>query len=217
VAAADPAVAFLGLLAGAAAPGRELLLAQRAAIGRAAGEDDAHRRIDSLLLSSIFAVLDTRPDDERLEGRVDSAITAWQAGLPRALRPIADSILSARTPAQDSASLALWKSKWFKSIYHHDPRPVLGRLRVPVVAVFGELDVQVPPAQSVSELERAFAGSRSGLLTLVRLPAVNHMLQPAPTGRMEEYATIEQTLAPEVLAALDRWLARVAPVPSRAQ
>jgi hypothetical protein len=60
----------------------------------------------------------------------------------------------------------------------------------------------------------AFAGSRSGLLTLVRLPAVNHMLQPAPTGRMEEYATIEQTLAPEVLAALDQWLGRVASVPS---
>ena len=217
VAAADPAVAFVGLLAGPAAPGRELLLAQRAAIGRAAGEEDAHRRIDSLLLASIFAVLDTRPDDERLEGRVDSAITAWQSGLPPALRPIADSILSARTPAQDSASLALWKSRWFKSIYHHDPRPVLGRLRVPVVAVFGEHDVQVPSAQSASELERAFAGPRSGLLTLVHLPAVNHMLQPARTGRMEEYATIERTLAPEVLAALDRWLARVAPVPSRAQ
>jgi hypothetical protein len=40
------------------------------------------------------------------------------------------------------------------------------------------------------------------------------MLQPAPTGRMEEYATIEQTLAPEVLAALDQWLGRVASVPS---
>jgi pimeloyl-ACP methyl ester carboxylesterase len=217
VAAADPAVAFIGLLAGPAAPGRELLLAQRAAIGRAGGGDEGHRRVDSLLLASIFAVLDTRPDDEHLGARVDSAITAWQARLPAALRPIADSILSARTPAQDSASLALWKSRWFKSIYHHDPRPLLGRLRVPVVAVFGELDIQVPPAQSASELERAFAGSRSGLLTLIRLPAVNHMLQPARTGRMEEYATIEQTVAPEVLAALDRWLARVAPVPSRAQ
>jgi hypothetical protein len=93
---------------------------------------------------------------------------------------------------------------------------VLERLRVPVVAVFGELDLQVPPAQSAPELERAFAGSRSGLLTLVRLPGVNHMLQPARTGRIEEYAAIEQTLAPQVLAALDQWLARVAPVPSPA-
>jgi hypothetical protein len=40
------------------------------------------------------------------------------------------------------------------------------------------------------------------------------MLQAARTGRIEEYATIEQTLAPEVLTALDRWLARVAAVPS---
>jgi hypothetical protein len=216
VAAADPAIAFVGLLAGPVAPGRELLVAQRAAIGRAAGEDEAHRRVDSLFIASIFAVFDTRPTDESLGGRVTSAIAAWQAGLPAAHRSIGAAILSGRTPAQDSASLALWQSRWFKSIYHHDPRPVLERLRVPVVAVFGELDLQVPPAQSAPELERAFAGSRSGLLTLVRLPGVNHMLQPARTGRIEEYAAIEQTLAPQVLAALDQWLARVAPVPSPA-
>jgi hypothetical protein len=39
------------------------------------------------------------------------------------------------------------------------------------------------------------------------------MLQPARTGRIEEYVTLEQTLAPEVLAALEQWLARVVPVP----
>jgi pimeloyl-ACP methyl ester carboxylesterase len=213
VAAVDPAIAFIGLLAGPAARGRELLTAQRAALGRAEGENDLLRHVDSLLIEGVFAVLDTRPGDERLGDRVDSAITAWQAGLPAALRPIADSILFARTPSQDSASLALWQTRWFKSIYHHDPRPLLERLRVPVFAVYGELDLQVPPAQSAPELERAFTGSRSGLLTLVRFPGVNHMLQPARTGRIEEYVTLEQTLAPEVLAALEQWLARVVPVP----
>jgi len=214
VAATDPRIAFVGLLAGPAAPGRGLLVAQRAALGRASGEDEARRRVDSLLIENIFAVLDTRPAAESLEARVSSAITAWQSTLPPADRTIAESLLSGRTPAQDSASLALWQTRWFKSIYHHDPRPLLEGLRVPVLAVYGELDLQVPPAQSAPELERAFAGPRSGLLTLVRLPGVNHMLQPARTGRMEEYATIEQTLAPEVLAALDQWLARVAPVPA---
>ena len=213
VAVQDSAVAFVGLMAGPAARGRDLLTAQRAALRRAGGEDEEHRRLDSLLLETIFTVLDARPADETLEQRVSSAISAWRSGLRDADRPAAEAILSGRTPAQDSASLALWQSRWFKSIYHHDPGPLLGRLRVPVLAVYGELDLQVPPVQSAAELARAFAGSRSGLLTLVRLPGVNHMLQPAKTGRMEEYATIEQTLAPEVLAALDQWLARVAPVP----
>jgi hypothetical protein len=37
---------------------------------------------------------------------------------------------------------------------------------------------------------------------------LNHLMQPATSGTLTEYATIETTLAPEVLDLITRWLKR---------
>jgi fermentation-respiration switch protein FrsA (DUF1100 family) len=108
--------------------------------------------------------------------------------------------------------VALWRSPWFKSLYAHDPAPYLRAARAPVLALIGDRDLQVPPWQSVPAFASLFAGDRRRLLTLHRVPGVNHMLQPASTGRMEEYVTIEQTIADDVLRRLVEWLARTVPV-----
>ena len=45
---------------------------------------------------------------------------------------------------------------------------------------------------------------------IVLLPGLNHLMQPATTGLPDEYATITQTLAPEVITAVTDWVVRVA-------
>jgi hypothetical protein len=47
------------------------------------------------------------------------------------------------------------------------------------------------------------------------MPGINHMLQRAKSGRMEEYKEITETIAPAVLQSMDRWLARVVPLSSK--
>jgi hypothetical protein len=96
-------------------------------------------------------------------------------------------------------------------VYHHDPAPFLRRLDVPLLAILGDLDVQVPAAQSLPVFESLYPGRRRALLTTHRLPGVNHMLQPARRGGMDEYMNIEETIAPVVLTRIDEWLMRVAP------
>jgi alpha-beta hydrolase superfamily lysophospholipase len=214
VAAGEPSVAFMLLLGGPAARGRELLLAQRTMLTRASGESAIHVRVDSLMMARIFTVFDRRPDDARLGPMVDSTLADWLSGLSPDDRRVADAMLAPRTAAQDSSSIGLWKSRWFKRLYHHDPAPVLRKVAVPVFALVGELDLQVPAAVNVPALEAAFAGSRRSLLTLHRLPGINHMLQRATTGRMEEYMTIEETIAPEILALIEQWLAQTTPSPT---
>ncbi|MEV5704716.1 hypothetical protein [Actinoallomurus sp. NPDC052274] len=43
----------------------------------------------------------------------------------------------------------------------YDPLPVLARLRMPVLALWGEHDIEVPPAESAGILRRALAADRS--------------------------------------------------------
>lgn len=211
VAAADPTVAFVVLLASPAVGGRELLVAQRAALMRASGEPALHLRVDSLLFERIFSVLDTRPGDDRLEAELESSLAGWMSGLPPAERTVAARMFASRSAAEDSASVALWTSPWFKSFYHHDPRPALGALSVPVFAIIGELDLQVPAEPNLGAMESAFTGGRRTQLALHRAPGISHLLQRATTGRMEEYLEIEETISPDVLTLIERWLARTAP------
>ncbi len=214
VSADDPSIAFLLLLGGPSVSGRDVLTAQRAALSRASGDSAAKLRVDSLLIASVFAVIDRRPDDDRLGALVDSAFAARLATLTTGERRIAERQLGERTAAQDTASIKLWTSRWFKSLYHHDPAPFLIRVRAPIYALIGELDLQVPVDQSVARFESLFAGARRDQLTLHRMPGINHMLQQGKTGRMEEYMEITETIAPEVLRSIDLWLARIAPVTS---
>lgn len=216
VAAGDSSIAFLLLLGAPAVPGRDVLTAQRSLLGRASGTPNIEITVDSLMLATIFSVLDTQPNEARLAAAVDSALTQWRTALPSAERKVADALLGARSSTQDSTSVELWKSRWFTSLYHHDPAPFLRSVRVPVFALIGELDLQVPAAQSAAGFDLLFA-SRRHLLTLHRLPGINHMLQSARTGRMEEYLEIRETIAPEVLARIDQWLTRVVPITSPPQ
>lgn len=86
----------------------------------------------------------------------------------------------------------------------YDPQPALRALRIPTYAFFGAKDLQVPPAQSEGPMRAALA--RAPGSEVRTFPDLNHLMQPAQTGSPAEYATIETTIAPEVLDSVTRWL-----------
>ena len=118
-----------------------------------------------------------------------------------------DSTLAARTASQDSASLTLWSSRWFQSLYHHDPREALSALRIPALAIYGGLDLQVPPGINIAAIDSLDRESRNRI-TVELLAGVNHMMQRARTGLPSEYVTIEETIAPAALDTIREWLVR---------
>jgi hypothetical protein len=80
------------------------------------------------------------------------------------------------------------------------------KVSVPVLALFGELDVQCDAAQNKVALKKALARGGNDNLTAVVIPAANHFSLKARTGSMSEYATLPKTFAPGVLEALSSWL-----------
>jgi hypothetical protein len=75
-----------------------------------------------------------------------------------------------------------------------------------VLAINGELDLQVLPDQNVPAIEAALKQGGNKDVTVMRLPGLNHLLQPAKTGLPAEYAQIETTMAPAALDAITTWL-----------
>lgn len=198
IAAREPAVAFLVLIAPPGVPGAEILPGQVERLARAAGagEDQVaaavalQRRILDLLLADL-------PEDERAR-RLDALLAEGLASLPEADREAAAAALE----PQRSQLLA----PWFRFFLGHDPAADLRRVKAPMLAIWGDKDVQVPPEQNRPPLEAALAAAGNQRVTTRTLPGLNHLLQTAETGLPTEYARIEETLAPAALDLIAGWI-----------
>jgi pimeloyl-ACP methyl ester carboxylesterase len=83
---------------------------------------------------------------------------------------------------------------------------VLAEVRVPVLAVCGEKDLQVDPKQNLPEIRRALAQADNPDATVREMPGLNHLFQQAETGNPGEYFTIEETMNAAVLEAVSAWI-----------
>jgi hypothetical protein len=72
-------------------------------------------------------------------------------------------------------------------------------MKCPVLALDGSKDMQLDPKQNLDAMKAAFARSGNPDATVELLPGLNYMFQKAETGLGWEYATIHETISPEVL------------------
>lgn len=104
--------------------------------------------------------------------------------------------------AQAVQAAARISGPWYRWFIAHDPAPVLASLDVPLLAIYGGRDVQVPAELNAPVLARVKPDAE-----IVILPTLNHLFQPATTGLPSEYGVIETTLDPAVLSTVIDWVA----------
>jgi pimeloyl-ACP methyl ester carboxylesterase len=197
-------VAFIILLAGPAVTGREIRHAQDSVMGSRSGASLDYVTADRLVSSAIYDALEAEPNDSLALLRTRETSDAASARLTPAQRLAMDSAWAGVDLVQVWRPLA---TPWFRYLLAYDPRPVLAQVRVPVLALFGEKDVQVPPSQSVPAMRQAFTAGGLGDVTITVFPGLNHLFQHATTGLVAEYGQIEETVAPDVLETIGAWIA----------
>jgi fermentation-respiration switch protein FrsA (DUF1100 family) len=110
------------------------------------------------------------------------------------------------TPAAVEANVLQVASPWFRYFLAYDPVPTLRRVRVPVLAVNGSLDLQVPPKEDLAAIGAALREGGNRDVRTVELPGLNHLFQTATTGAPAEYARIEETMSPALLNLVSAWI-----------
>ena len=93
---------------------------------------------------------------------------------------------------------------WMRYFLAFDPRPALEKIRVPVLALNGELDVQVDAKQNLTAIATALDKGGNRNVNVHGLPKHNHLFQRAKTGLVNEYAVIEETISPEGIGSDSR-------------
>lgn len=109
------------------------------------------------------------------------------------------------------AQLAPARTPWFRQLIDLDPASVLRQVRAPVLALFGELDVQVPAGPNRDAMVKALEEGGNRRVAAQTFPGANHLFQKAGSGSPGEYPFLAKELVPGVLEAISGWLRELRP------
>lgn len=202
-------VAFVVMLAGPAVHGFDVLVLQNERIiGDAMRADPSvdEALIEETVAAQLSYLADMRDllgadDFEGAAERLRAEIIGAYDSAPEDQRPsveILEQIVELQVAGNVNRSMA--------SFMNFDPQPYLRELRVPVLAIFGDMDVQVDAQQSVGPLRELLVEAGNPDFSVVTFAGLNHLMQPAITGSVDEYPLIETTMDPIVLETMRAWL-----------
>ena len=197
-------VAYIVMLAGPGVPGIDILVAQGQLIGLAAGAPEAVIEMNSRVQRALADIAKEEPDAQKAGPIMRSAMREEIALLPPAImEAIPESQIG---DAAINTTVNQFNSPWFRFFLHYDPRPILEQVSVPVLAIFGEKDLQVPHELNVPEIEAAFERGNNEATTVRVLPGLNHLFQQAESGAPSEYQQIEETFNQSALELVSSWI-----------
>ncbi len=202
VAADNPEVAFVVLMAGTGAPGAQVLESQVELLARAEGKSEAEVRHVAQAEKDVLAAVLGDGDPAVRRQRAAELIRNSLSDDQKKQLPDPEQFIGQQLDALFSP--------WMQFFLTFDPRPTLARVKCPVLAVGGEKDAQVPAAVHLPLIERAVRDGGNTRVTVKLLPGLNHLFQTCGTGAVSEYAAIEETLSPLFLQTVGDWLAETA-------
>lgn len=191
-------IAFLVLLAAPCLPGDQTLLSQSKAVGEASGLSSEMLALNQQFSQAVFDLMtQPNPDLEKvrdLGARFEKEAKELSADDAKALENLGPIL---------QQQLSMLESPWFMNFLNLDPAEYFRKVTCPVLALNGELDLQVLADLHLPAIEAAVP---KGLVTTRRLSGLNHLFQKAETGLPAEYATIEETISPGVLTNIGDWI-----------
>lgn len=105
-----------------------------------------------------------------------------------------------------NGAIAVKKTPWMQTFISLDPAEYWRKVKAPVYALNGDLDLQVAAEVNLPTIESALKEGGNEEVKTQRFISLNHLFQTAKKGTISEYAQIEETVAPEVLESMSSWI-----------
>jgi pimeloyl-ACP methyl ester carboxylesterase/CRISPR/Cas system CMR-associated protein Cmr5 small subunit len=198
VAATNTDLAFIVLLAGPGVPGDQILLKQSELIGKSSGLSEKDIQKELTMGRNIFELFHKYGESNSFEIKLmeylEDVITE-------------ENMIPGGNTKEDYIQLLMspFKMPWYRYFISYDPAKVLRKVKCPVLALNGSLDVQVAP-ENLKYIEKAIKEGGNKKVTIKEYTNMNHLFQKCITGSINEYPTIEQTMDPTVLNDISNWI-----------
>lgn len=180
-------VAFVVSLAGMAVKGKDLMIRQNEMVAELSGQPLIGSWREDL--EELFATIDTVSDTAVLAEKLRVIMARMGTG----------------NEEQVNRNVEMMIQPWYTAFVRLDPSEYIRTIRCPLLAVNGEWDFQVDAKQNLDAIRRLKPDA-----TVRSYPGLNHLFQEAQSRiRSINYGSIEQTISPEVLGDIARWLVDV--------
>lgn len=216
VAAKSADVSFIVMLAGTAMPGHAILTKQNEIIAIAAGVPEAEAKKIGSAADRVFTAVNAGQSGDEIRERVRELVKVQTTAMSGGAEQPAD---APGLEATLNAQCAMLTSPWFRFFLRYDPREAIEKVKVPVLALNGDLDVQVDADLNLAVIEAALKQAGNKDATIQKMKGLNHLFQRCGDGTggwgaggLQWYATNPETFNPEALKAIREWLIARFPV-----
>jgi len=200
VASKSKDIAFMVLLAGPGISGYDILMLQSELIRKASGvSGDALKKEMDLTRGALDLVRTVEDPAELRKDLQQYFIQAFEKDPEQVPQGMSvEDIVSTQADALSSP--------WMQYFMRYDPAPALQQVKCPVLALNGEMDLQVPSQVNLQAIEKHLKAGGNSDVTVQELSGLNHLFQNSATGSPGEYAALEETFAPAALKEISDWI-----------
>ncbi|MFV8325225.1 alpha/beta hydrolase family protein [Flavobacterium sp. ZS1P14] len=198
VANLDKMISFIVMLGGSGIPGSEIsLYLAKKNRGFPVPDEAAYEVAIKKAIKIAAADKDLTEIKKELKMHYNEAIVPM-------LKPIINS--DAKIEEIIANLIEIRTSAWNRYFYNYNPANELEKVTCPVLALNGSKDMQAQSKINQEGIRSALTKGRNNDFLVKELPDLNHLLQECGTGEMNEYSTIEQTIAPMALKQISDWV-----------
>lgn len=196
-------VDFVALLAGPGTKITELMVQQAEKIGLAEGQPEELVRTNVDVLEKVYSYM----SENKLVGKdalEKGILEIFHESLDLYPEEVTNSIENKDSLFKEQADALL--DDWFLYFINYDPAIYLSKVKVPVLAINGALDLQVPADENLNAIEEALKAGGNQQFTIRKFEQQNHLFQVAETGAPSEYSTIEETFNKGTMSYIADWI-----------
>lgn len=198
-------IAFLVLMAGPGVKGVDIIKEQSKLIMKAENATDNDVEGYVMMIDMIYETLKKEGNINELESQLEQNVKdSYDKMSAEEKKAIKDK--DAWVKETVSSTISQFNNKWMKFFLSYDPAPALTKIKVPVLVLFGEKDLQVPPKQSQKYIEDALRGGGNSDFVVKVFPNANHLFQEAGTGSPNEYSQLPKAFVPGFLETVSDWI-----------
>jgi pimeloyl-ACP methyl ester carboxylesterase len=95
---------------------------------------------------------------------------------------------------------------WFRYFLGFNPQDYLSKVKCPVLAINGTLDLQVNAESNLKGIREGLIKARNKNFEIYPIQNLNHLMQLAKTGAVTEYSEIEETVNVQALNKVSSWI-----------
>lgn len=97
-------------------------------------------------------------------------------------------------------------NEWGRQFVAFEAKDYLKKLKIPILAINGSQDIQVPPLENQRGFAQNFSKKSKVKSKAIVIDGLNHLFQKCESCTIYEYAELEETFSEQVLIAMRDWI-----------